>query len=377
MLMKFITIILVGFLLNILNNLRILKKPKILTTKRKRKYPLISILVPARNEEKDINKCLYSLIQQTYSKIEIIVYDDDSTDNTYKIVNKLAKKYKQLHIIQGGLLPDGWTGKNYACFQLALHAKGKWLLFTDADTIHHPEAVTAIVKLAEQEDARLVSLLPFLICNSWSEKIFMPIIHFAFLTFIPLGLINRQNDRRLSAAIGPFMLFNSKFYQQIGGHKSVKSEIVDDLAIAKVTKENGGKIAFIDGSELVRVRFYENWQQIWHGFSKNSFGAFEYSIPLFVLALLFGYFLFIHPYLILLYGFYCQSISQIAILQVGLITFTRLILAYRFKTSYVSAFLHPIAIGMGYIILINSFYLWFTKGTVAWKERSYVTITPK
>ncbi|UCE07297.1 MAG: glycosyltransferase [bacterium] len=374
MIMKFITLSLVGMLLNLLNNLRLIKRPKPAAINKQQKYPLISILVPARNEEKNIEKCLHSLVHQTYPNIEIIVYDDGSTDRTYDITRALAKKYHQIQIIKGKSLPAEWTGKNYACYQLSLKAKGKWLLFTDADTVHHPETMNAIINLAEQEKVDFVSMLPLIISQSWAEKLFMPVIHFAYMTFIPLGLINKQNDRRLAPAFGPFMLFRSRFYKKIGGHKAVKSEIVEDLEIAKVTKDNGGKIGFVDGSELVKVRFYENFQQMWRGFSKNSFGAFEHSVPFLVITLILGFFLFIYPYLMLLDSYFYNSISQFAILQVGLISTMRLVLAYRFKSSFLSALLHPIGIGIGYMILMNSLYLWLAKGTVAWKERSYVTI---
>ena len=281
-------------------------------------------------------------------------------------------EYPNIQLVPGDILPLGWTGKNFACHQLACKAKGDWLLFTDADTVHSPSTISSILTVAENEHADLVSLLPRIECGSEAEKIFMPLVHFAFTVFLPLGLIKKS---RLSVALGPFMLFNKKFYESIGGHEAIRSEVVDDLCLARSTKAHGGKISFLDGSDFVKVRFYRNWREIRNGFTKNSFGAFKYSIPAFVGVFVFVYFLFLQPYLIFFNGLLQGNVYQLACLQISLITFIRIVLAQKFKTTLHSAVLHPIAVIMGLFILTNSFWNWLHKGTVSWKDRVYATVS--
>jgi len=333
---------------------------------------LVSLLVPVRNEEERVEKCLRSLSYQDYPNLEIIVLDDHSTDKTAEIVGKLILQGLKIQLVPGDVLPAGWTGKNFACYQLVRKARGDWLLFTDADTIHSPHTISSVLAVAENEKADLVSLLPRIDCGSEAEKIFMPLVHFAFTVFLPLGLIRQS---RLSMALGPFMLFNKKFYESIGGHEAIRSEVVDDLSLAKSVRVHGGKISFLDGSDFVRVRFYRNWREIWEGFTKNSFGAFKYSIPAFVGILVFAYFLFLQPYLIFFKNLFQGSFYQLACLQICLVTFIRLVLAQRFKTSFHSAVLHPVAVIMGLFILTNSFWHWLHKGSVSWKDRTYTIVS--
>jgi len=371
MFMELITFLLFTFLINFLNNMRLLKKPA------PQKYTsdnssLVSVLVPVRNEEDRIEKCLRSLACQYYPNLEIIVLDDHSTDRTAEIIGKILLDYPNIQFIPGDVLPVGWTGKNFACHQLASKAKGDWLLFTDADTVHSPYTVSSILTVAANEKADLVSLLPKIDCGSEAEKIFMPLVHFAFTVFLPLGLIRKS---RLSMALGPFMLFNKKFYNSIGGHEAIHSEVVDDLSLARSVRVHGGKISFLDGSDFVKVRFYRNWREIWNGFTKNSFGAFKYSIPAFVGILVFAYFLFLQPYLIFFKGLFQGVFYQLACFQICLITFIRLVLAQRFKTSFHSAVLHPVAVIIGLSILTNSFWHWLHKGAVSWKGRTYATVS--
>lgn len=335
-------------------------------------YPFVSVLVPARNEEKNIQKCVMSLLQSDYSRMEIVVLDDNSKDRTYEIMKKLSAGKERLRIIRGKRLPSGWTGKNWSCHQLAHVAKGDWFLFTDADTLHQPQSISVALASAKKAKADFLTLIPGLVAKTWSEKLFMPIIHFAFLVLVPFKLINYSKDARISLGIGPFLLVERNFYFSCGGHESVKGKIVDDMALAKRVKEKEGKISVIDGTRIMNVRFYTSFKDVWKGFSKNCYEAIG-GVPHYLAAvLLVCYFLFIYPYLALWEAFSSHQAVTLPLLQVMIISVTRAVLSLRFQTSLIYGLLHPFSIILALSILVNSFRLSFFKKKLEWKERYYL-----
>ncbi|MFQ6084450.1 MAG: glycosyltransferase [Candidatus Aminicenantia bacterium] len=365
-----ILIVLIILFLNLLNNLKILKKPDRLGKKEKN-LPLISVLIPARNEERNIKKCLLSLLKQDYPRLEIIVLDDDSRDRTSEIVKQLAVTHKKLKLVKGKELPENWTGKNWACHQLSQIAKGEWLVFTDADTRHKSTSISSAYQTAIRNNSPFFSYIPGLITKKISEALLLPIIHFAFFVFLPLGLISRSSDPRLSLAVGPFIIIQKDFYLKIGGHEKIKNEIVDDLALAKRVKANQGKIVLADGGEEVKVRFYRGFREIWKGFSKNAYGAFGDSPQVVIPFLALNYFLFIYPYLSFFQAVKTSNLASIPALQVIIISLMRILLAIRFKTSMFLGLFHPVAVFIWSLITLNSLRLWLVKKGVEWKERFY------
>ena len=185
----FIQIVIAGILLlilvNLILNLIYLKSPS-LDSKMPKNAPMVSVLIPARNEEDKIAQCLETLLRQDYLAYEILVLDDESTDSTAGIVKQFAAKDNRLRIISGLPLPDGWSGKNYACHQLAEEAKGEWLLFVDADTTHAPNMLSSVMSLALQMNISLLSGFPRQIADSPVMKIFTPTWYFILMTWCPL-----------------------------------------------------------------------------------------------------------------------------------------------------------------------------------------------
>jgi len=356
-------------LLNLLQNIQKLRAQRRLRLKEP--LPLISILIPARNEERNIKNCLNSLLGQNYSNLEIVVLDDNSSDQTYKLAKELSCQSKKLKVIQGKELPPGWNGKNWACHQLSQAAKGDWLLFTDADTTHRPNSISTAISAARKNNSVFVTLIPGFINKTWSEKLVLPIIHFAFLVLIPFKLINYSKDCRLAFAIGPFMLIKKDFYFSWGGYETIKKEIVDDFALAKTVKKNKGKITILDGTRFMKVRFYINFRELWYGLSKNTYAAIG-SSPHYLAILLLGcYFLFIYPYLSLWWAFESNQSLTLPLLQVSTISAMKIILAKRFRTSLFFGLLHPFTVILTLLILLNSFRLSLFKKKIAWKERLY------
>lgn len=371
--MHFIQILILLFLflifLNLLQNLKKLRGQENLRPQKP--LPLISVLVPARNEERNIKRCVNSLLHSDYPKLEIIVLDDHSKDKTYKIVKKISEHRRNLRVIKGKELPPGWNGKNWACHQLSQVARGEWLLFTDADTIHKPQSISRALALAQSKKSVFVSCLPRFITKTWSEKLYFPVIHFVFVALFPLKLINRSKDSRLSFAIGPFLFIQRDFYFSWGGYESIRSEIVDDIAMARKVKEAGGRTAILDGTKIMEVRFYTSFKEVWNGFSKNSYEAIGRAPHLVALLFIGCYFLFIYPYISLWDAFQSNQSLTLPFLQVSTIALTKLILSVRFKVNVFFGQLHPFTVCFALLILLNSFRLCLFKKKIEWKERLY------
>lgn len=247
--------------------------------------PRVSVLVPARNEEANIAPCLRSLLAQEYPDYEVLVLNDNSEDRTGPIVARLAAQAQHLRVLQGLPLPPGWQGKNWACHQLARAAQGELLLFTDADTRHHPRALVEAVAALLSQDADLVTAFPRQEVLSWSEQIMVPILTWCFMIFLPLRLAYRSHRPGLSVSMGQFMLFRRQAYDQIDGHQAVRHEVVEDMALARQVKAQSLRWRLVDGSMRVRCRMYAGFRQVVEGLSKNLFPGFRYNVSAFVLVL--------------------------------------------------------------------------------------------
>ena len=174
--------------------------------------PLISILIPARNEEDNIDLCLRSLSKQDYSNIEILVLDDNSTDKTCLVVEKWAQKDHRIRLLKGKPLIKGWKGKSYACHQLSLQAKGKYLIFTDADTLHFPDSVSSSLAALEANKLDALSIFPRQIMVTIHEKMVVIFINIAVLGLLPIYLLRKIKSPKLSIANGQFFLFKRSDY---------------------------------------------------------------------------------------------------------------------------------------------------------------------
>lgn len=233
--------------------------------------PLVSIIVPARNEERVIERCVRSLLEQRYPSFEVIVLDDRSTDRTGQILAELARSDARLRVVGGTPLPAGWVGKCWAAQQAAAAARGSWLLFVDADTRHRPLMLASAVAFAEAHRADLLSLGPYQELGSLAERALLPAIFGVIL--LGGGSLAQVNDPRhpIAKANGQFMLFRADVYRRIGRHESVRDEIVEDFALARRIKGTGHRLLLVDGSDLVATRMYHSLGEIWEGFSKNAY----------------------------------------------------------------------------------------------------------
>ncbi len=236
-----------------------------------RDLPSVSIVVPARNEERQIEACVKTLLAQKHSDFEIIVVDDQSTDETPAILERLSRENARLKIVRGGPLPDGWVGKPWALVQGARAARGSWLLFTDADTFHLPWSLASVQRAAMSGNLDVLSVLTQQDLDSIAERALMPSVFLAIL--LGTGPIDDVGDpRKPDVALfnGQYILVKRVAYDAVGGHASVKGEIAEDMELARRFKCDGRfRIALAGSENIARTRMYHSLSEIWHGFGKN------------------------------------------------------------------------------------------------------------
>lgn len=339
--------------------------------------PMVAVLVPARNEEANIEACLSALLLQSYPNLEVWLYDDDSIDRTAEIAASIAARSNgRLHIVTGsGDPPPGWLGKANACYCLYAamreHSTPQYVLFTDADVRFHADAVGRAVACAQAKQAGLLSIFPMQITVTWAERLAVPLLlHWTVYTFLPLPLAHSSPRRAFAAANGQFMLFKREAYEALGGHAAVRSQILEDVALARATKAAGYKAILADGGKLVRTRMYTGGREVWDGYSKNAFAFFGYSPPLLALGILVLAALYIAPVALAAYALFTRqpALLILSFAKYGLGVAPRLLLAARFHYRLLDAFLHPVAILYVVAIELNSMR-WALAGQSAWKGR--------
>lgn len=337
--------------------------------------PYVSVLIPARNEELNISQIINSLLVQNYPSYEVIVLNDSSEDRTGEILSSIKDLHPELKIINGKPLEQGWTGKCFACKQLYEASKGDYILFTDADTIHNKNSLRDSITIALNRKADMLTLFPKMIMVSFAEKLIMPMLWFTAMLLLPLYFVDKKGYTKFSIGIGPFMLFKRSAYESIGGHTSVKNAIVEDVWLARKIKEYGMQLIVDDGQNMLSVRMYRNFEEIWNGFSKNIFAGFSFS-TLALFSINFIYFLlFFLPFILFFNQLSCQFSLNLPLvlltLQVLMLYICRVIISARFKLGFISTLLHPLGAISVPVIALNS-WRWIAGGKGArWKGRTY------
>jgi chlorobactene glucosyltransferase len=240
--------------------------------------PMISVVVPARNEADTIRQCVEDLLGQTYPNYEVIVVDDRSTDGTGEILGEILRCAQDdrasLRVLQGEELPPGWAGKPYALIQGAQVARGDWLCFVDADTFASPELLASAYSMANAYQVDMFTILTKQILGGFWEKVVLPVV-FTGLSFgFPVERVN-DPDQPDAIANGQFILIRRSVYDAIGGHGAVKDRIDEDRALAEVVKGAGYRLVLADGRALARTRMYASFSEMWEGWTKNIFVGLE------------------------------------------------------------------------------------------------------
>lgn len=226
--------------------------------------PVVSVMVPARNEEVSLGACLESLAAQTGIAHEVIVMDDYSTDRTREI----AESFAGVRVIEAPPLPTGWTGKNNAVTAGARVARGQWLLFTDADTVHLPGSLARALAEAKENGADMLSYSPEQIAVTFWEMAVLPVVFAELARRYPPSKVSDPNSP-IAASNGQYILIKREAYNAVGGHAAVASDLLEDVALARAVKQSGRNIRFRYAADAVRTRMYRNFRQLCEGWTKN------------------------------------------------------------------------------------------------------------
>jgi chlorobactene glucosyltransferase len=336
-------------------------------------FPFVSILIPARNEAANIEACVDSLLNQDYPNFEILVLDDQSTDCTRLILDRLAGSAKKtLRVLDGSPPPVGWLGKHWACHQLTQSAKGDLFLFTDADTRHQPNMLHDSVSMLVETKADLLTAFPREEAVTWGEKLTVPILSFATFSFLPIFLAQMLKLPSFSITIGQFMLFRRAGYDVIGGYEAVKANPVDDVSLGRRVIGHGLKWILVDGTEHVTCRMYSGFHDALEGFTKNLFSFFDNHIFLYLLAWTWVGVVFLEPPLVVLLnlfnihlGFFPPSLAWIAIIEAVLLF---AIAFHRFRFPKYLIALYPVSLAVFVFIAYRSL-VFSLIGLGNWKAR--------
>jgi glycosyltransferase involved in cell wall biosynthesis len=340
--------------------------------------PLVSVLVPARNEEgRVLAACIGSILAQDYGRFEIIAVDDRSTDATGAILHAIAKADARLRVLDGVEPPPGWLGKPHALQQALVASRGEWVLATDADMIFERPALRTAVAHALEHHYDAVTLLPHIVCLTFWERVFLPVFGWFMLMAAP---VHRVNDPRKQEAmgVGGFFLIRREWLMRVGDYGAVRGEVAEDLRTAELLKQAGARLRMEYAPTLISTRMQPTFGEIWEGFTKNLFAGTKFSLSQTVMGglgiLIFG----VAPVLVALIcavGLWTGESSEWMRLLVPLALVwaiqvtTFAIVNTTWKTPIAYAFTVPLGHALFVAILFNSAFRIATGSGVTWKGR--------
>ncbi|WP_207424667.1 glycosyltransferase [Desertivirga brevis] len=341
-------------LFNFISNPKLPKSPR-------RYNELVSILIPARNEEEDIITLLKSIKLQDYENYEVIILDDNSEDDTYTICERFCEKNKNFRVIKGQELPEGWLGKNFACHQLASQAKGKYLLFLDADELIKDGLINNSIHRMKLGRLALLSLFTNQQMETVGERLVVPLMHFILLNSLPLRLVKLSKKTSLAAASGQFMFFDAAVYHKHSWHAQVKSNVVEDVEIIKLVKAYQYNTESLLGNGYIYCRMYKSYGEAIQGFSKNLLAGFNNNIAGLICYLLL---VIIGPIFIALY-----LDVQLLFFAITLIILSRIMISLASgQNAFLNIILHPLQMISFVIIAILSIKKNLSS-EISWKGR--------
>ena len=340
-------------------------------------HPSVSVLIPARNEAHHIEHSVRAALADATRVLEVLVYDDQSSDDTARKVQQLSLEDRRVRLISGAPLPDGWIGKPHACHQLALAATGEVLFFIDADTALEAEGVARVLSLLAPEKSpalAAVTAVPRQEVVSFAERLIVPLLILTYTSWFPLLLVQRSRDPRFLAANGQLLAVRRTAYDSIGGFESVKNELVDDMAFCRRLKVSGQQLVFADGFRIARCRMYTGAQEVWDGFSKNLYeGIGGTALALGAVVVLYAA-CFLMPYVFLVSGLLAGDAAQLysGALGVACNVLLRSLLAARFSQPASGILLQPLAV-IGLLCVAFNSRRWSIENRLRWRGRTYAS----
>ncbi len=338
-----------------------ISNPK-LTGSLKEYSDFVSVLIPARDEELNILNLLESIRNQDYRNYEVIVLDDNSSDNTLALCRIFCETDNRFKVISGKELPNDWLGKNFACFQLASQAKGDFLMFLDADEIVENGLINNSLHRMKLNKLSLLSLFTNQLMLTWGELMVVPLMHFILLNLLPLRLVRLSASPAFSAASGQFMLFEAVNYRENQWHAQVKHKVVEDIEIMKLIKSSGYKGEALLANGFIYCRMYKNFREAMNGFSKNLLAGFNNNVP--------GLFLYIFLVVLAPLAIIGFLSTELLLFALSLIFLSRVMVSLLAgQNVWLNILLHPLQLFCLIIIAGMSVKKHLTK-TIFWKGRN-------
>jgi chlorobactene glucosyltransferase len=366
----FVSVVLVVISLQAVLNVLIM--PRLKVYKKLQEAPFVSVLIPARNEVNVIADTVRSILVQNYPNYEVILLDDNSSDGTGEIATLVAQDIERFKVIQGTSLPTGWAGKNWACQQLAQHAKGDILVFTDADTRWQPDALNALITQMHHAKVDLYTVWSSQKTVTWSERLIVPLMAFVILSYLPIIMTHFSPFSVFAAANGQCMAWRRKAYEKVGGHATVANNVLDDVTLAREAKKRGLSLRMADGNYLINCRMYQNWAEVRNGFAKNILSGYGNSVIILLIATLFHWVIFLLPFL----WFFNEQTRLWGICCILLAMITRALTAKFTHQNIWDALLMPISVLIMTRIAFHAIY-WRFRGGVQWKGRTISQSNPQ
>jgi len=324
-------------------------------------FSKVSVLIPARNEEAVLGRLLDSLEKQGYPDFEVIICDDHSSDNTEEILNWIAGEDERFHWFLGEKLQEDWLGKNFACYQLAQKASGKYLIFLDADVELSPDAITKAVAFFQENGLSLISIFPQQKMETFAERITVPVMNWILQSLLPMILVRKTNFPSLSAANGQMMMFDAENYRTRQWHSRVRNQNVEDIRLARMMKAEGLKIAVLLGNNDVFCRMYRKFDEAVVGFSRN---IHEYFGGRRFVMLAFWFIICLGPFIV----FFATGWTFFSLFVLFVLANRLFVAAANRQNIFLSVLLHPLQmISFTAVVFYNIFRR--IKKETTWKGR--------
>ena len=352
--------------------------PSLQKTFESKEWPMVSIIIPVKNEEDTVKNCLDSILRIDYPSKEIIVVEGVSKDRTSLIIQEYRDK---VTILKEEPKPSSWVGKSWACHQGFLKSTGEILLFTDSDTLHSSDSLKRSVNYFVNNKVDLLSLYPKLVFRCLSERIMMPFIALIIVFFFGGSKVNNDASKT-SNANGQYLLTKRSAYLATGGHYSIRREIVEDIKLAEAYKKSGFRIRLLYGFDVFETRMYSDFQELWSGWVKNAYAGLNFSKLNLLAGLSSIYLGFILPFNILSYNIitgnvFSNPIGISNIIEIIIIYSCMSIFYFKIGGSLKYAVFTPVAAAIYFTMILVSFYKVVIGGGVEWKDTIYDLVSMK
>ncbi|MEM8822093.1 MAG: glycosyltransferase family 2 protein [Pseudomonadota bacterium] len=332
----------------------------------------VSVLIPARDEADNIGGILETILAQQDVDLEVIVLDDGSTDGTDRIVAEVAASDLRVQLLRGAALPSGWNGKQHACHQLAQAASKPHFLFVDADVRLAPDAIARMQGYLAKQRLDLVSGFPRQITKSLPEIVVIPQVLVLLLGYLPFPMARIFNGLGFAAGCGQLMLITAEAYRRAGGHEAFRDRMHDGLNLPRNVRKSGGRTDILDATPLASVRMYDNWPDIWQGFTKNATEGMAKPVALPIWTFLLGGGHILPPiFALLAWTIGATDAALTAALATGLVILARTVLAWKVRQHPLSVVLHPVGVAVTLCIQWSALRGAKQGRRAVWRGRAY------